>query len=149
DPQGWASAFAGLAAIWFAAMAMGLGASHASSLWRALTHKPQRRQEQPVVGLPSLPSRPASSAGLMVGLVRLARKKPPEVTEPLVYTEEDGLEEGDRGFFSAVEKAEGADGKTRPLVPRVLESRPIPDAAPAPVPAPSVAARTVNKPQPP
>src|SRR5690606_14845392 len=34
-------------------------------------------------------------------------------------------------------KAEGVGGKTRPLTPRVLESRPIPDAAPAP--------RTINK----
>ncbi|RYD86123.1 MAG: DNA translocase FtsK, partial [Sphingomonadales bacterium] len=150
DPQVWASAFAGLGAILFAAMAMGLGASDASSLWRALTHKPHREPE-PVVGVPALPSRPATSGSLMDGVMRLLGKKPQEVIEPIVYTEEDGFEEGDRGFFSAVEKAEGADGKTRPIVPRVLESRPIPEAAPAAVvPAgPSVAPRTVNKPQPP
>jgi len=153
DPQVWASAFAGLGAILFAAMAMGLGASDASSLWRALTHKPQRETETPIVGVPALPSRPATSGTLMDGVMRLLGKKPQEVIEPIVYTEEDGFEEGDRGFFSAVEKAEGADGKTRPIVPRVLESRPIPDAAAAPVaaaqPGPSVAPRTVNKPQPP
>src|SRR5690606_31284826 len=85
DPQVWASAFAGLGAIWFAAMAMGLGASDASSLWRALTHKPQREQEQPIVGVPSLPSRPASSGGLMDGVMRLLGKKPQEVIEPIVY----------------------------------------------------------------
>ncbi len=47
DPQVWASIIAGLCAILFAAMAMGLGASDASSLWRALTSKPQREPEAP------------------------------------------------------------------------------------------------------
>ncbi len=145
DPQVWASIVAGLCAILFAAMAMGLGASDASSLWRALTSKPQREPETPVVGVPALASRPASSGGLMDGVMRLLGKKPQEVIEPIVYTEDDGFEEGDRGFFTAVEKAEGADGKTRPIVPRVLESRPIPEAGAAPaVPA---APRTVTKPQ--
>jgi S-DNA-T family DNA segregation ATPase FtsK/SpoIIIE len=146
DPQVWASALAGLGAILFAAMAMGLGASDASSLWRALTQKRQYAPETSVVGVPALPSRPAPSAGLMDGVMRLLGKKPQEVIEPIVYTEEDGFEEGDRGFFTAVEKAEGADGRTKPIVPRVLESRPIPEAAPAAA-APPVAPRTVTKPQ--
>ena len=147
DPQVWASALAGLGAILFAAMAMGLGASDASSLWRALTQKPQRASEAPIVGVPALPSRPSNAGGLMDNMMRLLGKKPQEVIEPIVYTEEDGFEEGDRGFFTAVEKAEGADGKTRPIVPRVLESRPIPDAAAAAVSAPAVTPRTVTKPQ--
>jgi len=148
DPQVWASALAGLGAILFAAMAMGLGASDASSLWRALMHKPQHAPETPIVGVPALASRPAASGSLMDNVMRLLGKKPEEVIEPIVYTEEDGFEEGDRGFFTAVEKAEGADGRTRPIVPRVLESRPIPDAAPAPVAAaPSVAPRNINKSQ--
>ena len=147
DPQVWASALAGLGAILFAAMAMGLGASDASSLWRALTHKPQRAPEAPIVGVPALPSRPSNAGGLMDNVMRLLGKKPQEVIEPIVYTEDDGFEEGDRGFFTAVEKAEGADGKTRPIVPRVLESRPIPDAAAPAAAAPSVTPRTITKPQ--
>ncbi len=148
DPQVWASALAGLGAILFAAMAMGLGASDASSLWRALTQKPQRAPETPIVGVPALASRPAASGSLMDNVMRLLGKKPEEVIEPIVYTEEDGFEEGDRGFFTAVEKAEGADGRTRPIVPRVLESRPIPDAVAAPIAAtaPSVTPRTITKP---
>ncbi len=81
----------------------------------------------------------------MDGVMRLLGRKPQEVIEPIVYTEDDGFEEGDRGFFTAVEKAEGADGKTRPIVPRVLESRPVPEAGAAP--AAPVAPRTVTKPQ--
>lgn len=148
DPQVWASAFAGLGAILFAAMAMGLGASDASSLWRALTQKPQRSPEAPIVGVPALPSRPSNAGSLMDNMMRLLGRKPQEVIEPIVFTEEDGFEEGDRGFFTAVEKAEGADGRTRPIVPRVLESRPIPDAAAAPVAAsaPAVTPRTITKP---
>ncbi len=143
DPQVWASAIAGLCAILFAAMAMGLGASDASSLWRALTRKPEQRMPEPaIIGVPSLPSRPASSGGIMGGVMKLLGKKPEEVIEPIVFTEEDGFEEGERGFFTAVEKAEGADGRTRPIVPRVLESRPVPDAAPQPT-----APRTVSKSQ--
>ena len=95
DPQVWASALAGVCAILFAAMAMGLGASDASSLWRALTAKPQREPEAPIVGVPALASRPASSGGLMEGVMKLLGKKPQEVIEPIVYTEEDGFEEGD------------------------------------------------------
>ena len=140
DPQVWASALAGLGAILFAAMSMGLGASDASSLWRALTQKRQYAPEKPIMGVPALPSRPAHSGGLIDGVMRLLGKKPQEVIEPIVYTEEDGFEEGDRGFFTAVEKAEGAYGRTKPIVPRVLESRPILEASPA-------APRTITKPQ--
>lgn len=104
DPQVWASALAGLGAILFAAMAMGLGASDASSLWRALTQKPQRAPEAAIVGVPALASRPAASGSLMDNVMRLLGKKPEEVIEPIVYTEEDGFEEGDRGFFTAVER---------------------------------------------
>jgi hypothetical protein len=68
----------------------------------------------------------------MGNVLRLLGRKPQEVIEPIVYTEDDGFEEGDRGFFNAVEKAEGADGRTRPIVPRVLESRPIPGCRPQP-----------------
>ncbi len=131
DAQMWASMLAGVTAILFAAMAMGLGASDGASLWRALTRKPERPAQQAMPGLPALTSQPAGGAGFgaavgaMVG--RLLGKKPEEVIEPIVYTEEDGFEEGDRGFFTAVEKAEGADGRTRPITPRVLESRPIPE----------------------
>src|SRR5262249_27227485 len=126
------------------AMAMGLGASDGASLWRALTRKPERSQAQPAfAGVPALPSAPvAAGAGILDGFMRLIGKKPQEVIEPIVVTEEDEFEEGDRGFFSAVEKAEGVGGKVRPVTPRVLESRPIPDAAPAAQPAVAVAAPT-------
>ncbi len=160
EPQVWASAIAGLLAILFAAMAMGLGASDATSLWRALTRKPERPQdryapERPVVaGVPALPSHPSPSAGMleggfMAGVMKLLGRKPREVIEPIVYTEEDGFDAGEQGFFNAVENSE-TQNRQRPIVPRVLESRPIPGgtgpdaAAPAPQaprPAPRPAAQ--------
>ncbi|HVY90150.1 MAG TPA: DNA translocase FtsK 4TM domain-containing protein [Hyphomonadaceae bacterium] len=145
DAHMWTSLLAGVASILFAAMAMGLGASDGASLWRALTRKSDPRPGPMISGVPALASTPvASGAGLVDGLLRLIGKKPQEVIEPIVVTEEDEFEEGDRGFFTAVEKAEGVGGKVRPVTPRVLESRPIPDsatqapvavAAPAPAPA--------------
>jgi S-DNA-T family DNA segregation ATPase FtsK/SpoIIIE len=155
DAQVWASAMAGLLTILFAAMAMGLGASDATSLWRSLTRKPERpeemhyEQQRPVVaGVPSLPSRPAPSSGmnpggLMGGVMRLLGRKPEEVIEPIVYTEEDGFDSGEQGFFNAVENSE-TQNRQRPIVPRVLESRPVPangpdaatPAATAPTPRP-------------
>ncbi len=141
DAQLWASTLSGVGAILFAAMAMGLGASDGASLWRALTSKPERpepmrQMHQPMVALPNLTSEPARDGGFggMFGaLGRLIGRKPQEVVEPIVVTADDDFEDGDRGFFSAVEKAEGAD-RTRPIAPRVLESRPIPEAAPGPTP---------------
>ena len=150
EPQVWASAIAGLCAILFAAMAMGLGASDATSLWRALTKKPEPEpaQQPAIVGVPSLPSRPVASGGLMQGVMRLIGVKPKEVIEPIVYTEEDGFEDGERGFFNAVENSE-TQNRQRPIVPRVLEGRPVPDAQPAPAtPAATapIAPRTVSRP---
>jgi S-DNA-T family DNA segregation ATPase FtsK/SpoIIIE len=141
DPQVWASAIAGLLTILFAAMAMGLGASDASSLWRSLTRKPERYQPEPayaperpnIAGVPSLPSRPASNGGLMGNVLKMLGHKPQEVIEPIVYTEEDGFDSGEQGFFNAVENSE-TQNRQRPIVPRVLESRPVPDAAAAPAP---------------
>ncbi len=141
DPQVWASAIAGLLTILFAAMAMGLGASDASSLWRSLTRKPERYQPEPayaperpvVAGVPSLPSRPAGNGGLMGNVLKMLGHKPQEVIEPIVYTEEDGFDSGEQGFFAAVGNAETQE-RQRPIVPRVLESRPVPDAAAPPAP---------------
>jgi S-DNA-T family DNA segregation ATPase FtsK/SpoIIIE len=129
DAQVWASLLAGVASILFAAMAMGLGASDGASLWRALTRKPERRPAPIISGLPALPSQPASAGGMFAAVAKLFGRKPREVIEPIVYTEEDEFEDGDRGFFTAVENAEGVGGRKRPVQPRVLESRPIPDAS--------------------
>jgi len=151
EAQVWASALAGLLTILFAAMAMGLGASDATSLWRSLTRKPEHAPEphyapeRPVVsGVPALPSRPATSGGLMGGVMKLLGRKPEEVIEPIVFTEEDGFDSGEQGFFNAVENSE-TQNRQRPIVPRVLESRPVPGtngpdattpAASAPTPRP-------------
>jgi S-DNA-T family DNA segregation ATPase FtsK/SpoIIIE len=148
EPQVWASALAGLCAILFAAMAMGMGASDATSLWRALTKKPERDMDtQPaIVGVPALASRPVANAGLLEGVMRLLGHKPKEVIEPIVYTEEDGFEDGERGFFNAVENSETAN-RQRPIVPRVLEGRPVPaEPAAAAAPAAPLAPRTIQRP---
>jgi S-DNA-T family DNA segregation ATPase FtsK/SpoIIIE len=150
EAQVWASALAGLCTILFAAMAMGMGASDATSLWRALTKKPEHEMEphQPsIAGVPALASRPVSQApNLLGGVMRLLGHKPREVIEPIVYTEEDGFEDGERGFFNSVENAE-TQNRQRPIVPRVLEGRPVPDALPAaPVAATPVAPRTISRP---
>jgi S-DNA-T family DNA segregation ATPase FtsK/SpoIIIE len=139
EPHVWASAIAGLLTILFAAMAMGLGASDATSLWRALTHKPERyhEPERPIVtGVPALASRPATSGGLMAGVMKLLGQKPREVIEPIIYTEEDGFDTGEQGFFNAVGNAETQE-RQRPIVPRVLESRPVPEAGAAAPAAPT------------
>jgi S-DNA-T family DNA segregation ATPase FtsK/SpoIIIE len=137
DAQVWASTIAGVGSILFAAMAMGLGASDGASLWRTLTQKPEHPVQPVIAGLPALtsePSRSGAGVGAMFGAIgRMLGVKPQEVIEPIVYTEEDEFEDGERGFFTAVEKAEGV-GRVRPVTPRVLESRPIPEAAPAPAP---------------
>jgi DNA segregation ATPase FtsK/SpoIIIE, S-DNA-T family len=148
EPQVWASALAGLCAILFAAMAMGMGASDATSLWRALTKKPEPEPaHQPaIVGVPALASRPVANAGLLEGVMRLLGHKPKEVIEPIVYTEEDGFEDGERGFFNAVENSE-TQNRQRPIVPRVLEGRPVPaEPAVAAAPLAPAAPRTVQRP---
>ncbi|MEQ1784780.1 MAG: DNA translocase FtsK, partial [Hyphomonadaceae bacterium] len=92
-------------------------------------------------------SRAVSNAGLLEGVMRLLGHKPKEVIEPIVFTEEDGFEDGERGFFNAVENSETAN-RQRPIVPRVLEGRPVPTepvAATAAATAP-VAPRTVQRP---
>jgi S-DNA-T family DNA segregation ATPase FtsK/SpoIIIE len=72
----------------------------------------------------------------MGNVLKMLGHKPQEVIEPIVYTEEDGFDSGDQGFFNAVENSE-TQNRQRPIVPRVLESRPVPDAAAAPAaPAP-------------
>ena len=147
EPQVWASALAGLCAILFAAMAMGMGASDATSLWRALTKKPARAMDThpAIVGVPALASRPVANAGLLEGVMRLLGHKPKEVIEPIVYTEEDGFEDGERGFFNAVENSE-AQNRQRPIVPRVLEGRPVPAEPVAAIAAAPAAPRTVQRP---
>ncbi len=149
EPQVWASALAGLCTILFAAMAMGMGASDATSLWRALTKRPEYAEDpqlQPQgAGVPALASRPVSSGGLIGGVMRLLGHKPREIIEPIVFTEEDGFEDGERGFFTSVENAE-TQNRQRPIVPRVLEGRPVPAEA-APVAAAPVAPRTISRPQ--
>jgi S-DNA-T family DNA segregation ATPase FtsK/SpoIIIE len=137
EPHVWASAIAGLLAILFAAMAMGLGASDATSLWRALTRPSEyeREDERPVVaGVPALASQPAAAGGLADSLMRLIGRRPRDVIEPIVYTEEDGFETGEQGFFNAVENSE-TQNRQRPVAPRVLESRPVPEAGQHPAPA--------------
>jgi len=145
EAQVWASAFAGLGAILFAAMAMGLGASDATSLWRALTRKPEEAMEPQtaIVGVPALASRPVAAGGLVQSFLRLIGQKPREVIEPIVFTEEDGFEDGERGFFNSVENAE-TQNRQRPIVPRVLEGRPVPEAAPVAATAPRTVARSTQ-----
>ncbi len=157
EPHVWASAMAGLLAILFAAMAMGLGASDATSLWRSLTRKPERApeplyaSERPIIaGVPALASRPAPASGLaggalMGGVMKLLGRKPQEVIEPIVYTEEDGFDAGEQGFFNAVENSE-TQNRQRPIVPRVLESRPVPDAPAPATPAPRPITRPAAQP---
>jgi DNA segregation ATPase FtsK/SpoIIIE, S-DNA-T family len=135
EPQVWAAGIAGVASLLFAAMAMGLGASDGAALMRAFRKRP-RPQAPSAPGLPVLRvEAPAAAGGLqsLAGLMTRARDllshRKEEVIEPIVVTEEDEFEDGDRGFFSAVEKAEGVGGRSIPVAPRVLESRPVDDGA--------------------
>jgi DNA segregation ATPase FtsK/SpoIIIE, S-DNA-T family len=139
NPELWASALAGVCAVLFAAMAMGLSSSDGAALWRAFNRRPDRKPSVP--GLPVLAGEAvARNGGMFSSIARLLGKKE-EIIEPIVCTDEDEFEDGDRGFFAAVEKAEGVGGRTRPITPRVLESRPIPDPA---APPPQVARNIVN-----
>ncbi len=129
DAEIWAAAISGICAILFAAMAMGLGASDGAALLRAFRARRQAEAEAnaaqaaATVGGPSLLSRLPALA-----LPNPFRKKHADIIEPIVVTAEDDFEDSDRGFFNAVEKAEGVGGRAIPITPRVLESRPIPDA---------------------
>jgi len=128
----WASAVAGVCTVIFAAMAMGLGAQDGAALMRALRASnpgPSKATDLQVIGV-AAPAVTAPSPLLSaLGSIRaLFGKKKEDVIEPIVFTEEDEFEAGDRGFFTAVEKAEGVGGRVFPVVPRVLESRPIPEA---------------------
>ncbi len=168
SPQVWASTLAGLCAVLFAAMSMGLGAQDGAALIRWLKSKPQR-DEAPEAGTSLvLSTAPAEVAGvpllanLSSGIGRLFGRKAPEVIEPIVVTEEDEFEVSDRGFFTAVEKAEGVGVRAYPAAPRVLESRPVPEPvqpivqpapiartpAPRPAPAPAPTAAPTARPTP-
>ncbi len=128
EPEVWAAAVAGVCAIMFAAMAMGMGAQDGAALMRALRSSSRVSKETglQVVGAAGVATSRLPTAFSRLG--RLLNRKEAEVIEPIVVTEEDEFEDGDRGFFNAVEKAEGVGGRAIPITPRVLEGRPIPDA---------------------
>jgi S-DNA-T family DNA segregation ATPase FtsK/SpoIIIE len=140
-PEVWASALAGIVAVLFAAMAMGLGAADGAALIRALFAKPQPKAA-PAPGTQLAVLQPAEEAPSLfaraLSLTQVFRKKEEEVIEPIVVTAEDEFEDGDRGFFAAVEKAEGVGGRAIPIPARVLESRPIPADAPSQASPPPV-----------
>ncbi len=163
SPQAWAAAFAGIAAILFAAMSMGLGTADGAALLRALRPRPRPRRERaapaPTLQIPNM------LTAIGDGVAGLFNRRNDDVIEPIVYSEEDEFEDSDHGFFSAVEKAEGVGGRAIPVTPRVLESQPVDDeededddtaatfVAPAPrrpEPAPAKPARPVPaaRPQP-
>jgi S-DNA-T family DNA segregation ATPase FtsK/SpoIIIE len=126
----WAAAISGVCSILFAAMAMGLGASDGAALLRAFR---ARRQAEAEAHAAQAAAASVGGVSLLSRLPTLAlpnpfRKKQADIIEPIVVTADDDFEEGDRGFFNAVEKAEGVGGRAIPITPRVLESRPIPDA---------------------
>ncbi|MEZ5938698.1 MAG: DNA translocase FtsK [Hyphomonadaceae bacterium] len=148
-PETWAAAITGVVAVLFAAMSMGLGADDGAALLRAMRSRPRpeaedeqddQREALPVLhiarnrALPNLVGRVGAAASALLG------RKPQEVIEPIVVTDEDEFEDGERGFFSAVEKAEGVGGRAIPVPPRVLESRPIEDDEAETVEAPVVQA---------
>ncbi|MBI1360242.1 MAG: DNA translocase FtsK [Alphaproteobacteria bacterium] len=124
DAEIWAAAVAGICTVLFAAMAMGLGASDGAALLRAFRARRRAEAEarqQESGGLPAMFSR-------MPALPNPFKRKQADIIEPIVVTDEDEFEDGDRGFFNAVEKAEGVGGRSIPITPRVLESRPIPES---------------------
>jgi S-DNA-T family DNA segregation ATPase FtsK/SpoIIIE len=134
NPDIWAAALTGVCSILFAAMAMGLGASDGAALLRAFRARRQAEAEAHAAEVAATVG--AGGLSLLSRLPTLAlpnpfRKKQADIIEPIVVTADDDFEEGDRGFFNAVEKAEGVGGRSIPITPRVLESRPIPDAAAA------------------
>jgi S-DNA-T family DNA segregation ATPase FtsK/SpoIIIE len=141
EAKAWAAAIAGVAAILFAAMSMGLGASDGAALLRAFKSKPrdQRYAEDAddETNAPALPvlhvaqKQTASSIFSTLGAFagRLIGRKEEVIIEPIVVTDEDDFEDSERGFFTAVEKAEGVGGRTIAVTPRVLESRAIEEDA--------------------
>ncbi len=126
SPEAWAAAFAGITAVLFAAMSMGLGTSDGAALLRALKPRPrpqrQRTAPSPVLQIPNMLT--AIGDGV-AGLFN--RRNDEDVIEPIVYSDEDEFEDGDHAFFSAVEKAEGVGGRKRRAEPRILESQPVDD----------------------
>jgi S-DNA-T family DNA segregation ATPase FtsK/SpoIIIE len=147
EPTLWASLITGGGAILCAALALGLGAEDGAALMRALWAKPKpRAHPQPVhqaagtsiAVITTQQDEKPSLFSQVLSIGQVFRKKEEEVIEPIVVTEEDEFEDGDRGFFTAVEKAEGVGGRAIPIPARVLESRPIPADAPSQASPPPV-----------
>jgi S-DNA-T family DNA segregation ATPase FtsK/SpoIIIE len=125
-PEIWASGLAGIAALSFAALAMGFGADEGAAVLRYL--HPRSSDEEEIVDAEAEEADPPrrfrfpSLAGLMARFGSRRRPAP----APIMITEQDDFEDADRAFFSAVEKAEGVGGRSIPVTPRILETRPGP-----------------------
>jgi DNA segregation ATPase FtsK/SpoIIIE, S-DNA-T family len=138
EPATWAAALSGVCAFVFAAVAMGLNSSDGAALIRSMRRA--RPAPTPSAGLPALrvePARVSPWAQIAAAAASLMPRRREDVIEPIVVTDDDEFEEGERGFFQAVEKAEVA-GRSIPVPPRTLESRPILDDEDAPAAAPAV-----------
>jgi S-DNA-T family DNA segregation ATPase FtsK/SpoIIIE len=121
--QVWASAVAGVCAVMFAAMAMGLGAQDGAAIIRTLRSsfrsiRKERLEPREQTGGPV-----SSAINSVRRLIGMKDAYQAHYATPVMFNEEDGFEDGDKGFFTAVGKAEGVGGKAIPVAPRILENR--------------------------
>lgn len=124
EPQIWASTLAGVCAVMFAAMAMGLGAQDGAAILRTLRSSfslPRRDRTANLSGSTGVSS---GFFDRMLTAIGLRPRQLAHIATPVIYTEDDGFEDGDKGFFAHVGKAEGVGGRTIPVTPRILDSRP-------------------------
>jgi S-DNA-T family DNA segregation ATPase FtsK/SpoIIIE len=129
EAQIWASALAGICAVMFAAMAMGLGAQDGAAILRTLRSSFTWSRRDRSEDLSGLKGASTGLVGRMLTAIGLRPRQLAHVATPVIYSEDDGFEDGEKGFFTHVGKAEGVGGRTIPVTPRILDSRPSPDDA--------------------
>jgi len=129
EAQIWASALAGICAVMFAAMAMGLGAQDGAAILRTLRSSFTWSRRDRSEDLSGLKGASNGLVGRMLTAIGLRPRQLAHIATPVIYSEDDGFEDGDKGFFTHVGKAEGVGGRTIPVTPRILDSRPSPDDA--------------------
>lgn len=127
EAQIWASALAGICAVMFAAMAMGLGAQDGAAILRTLRSSFTWSRRDRSEDLSGLKGTSNGLVGRMLTAIGLRPRQLAHIATPVIYSEDDGFEDGDKGFFTHVGKAEGVGGRTIPVTPRILDSRPSPD----------------------
>ncbi|MBI1340581.1 DNA translocase FtsK [bacterium] len=120
SPEAWAAMLAGVGAVAFAGMSLGLGAHDGAALIRTLHRGANAPAEAMLerVRTRGLPFSPARIVSAVSGLFDRRRRTP--MRTPIAYTDDEAFDDGERGFFTAVANAEiGRPGPKDGLRPAI------------------------------